>query len=335
LTGTTSIDLTHDAIGKDKNGNPVYLKDIWPSNDEVASEVAKVSSKMFSEQYADVFAGNKEWQSMQVPVGETYTWQGDSTYIQHPPFFTDMQIKPGMIKNIEDARVLAVFGDSITTDHISPAGSIKADSPAGKYLQSKGVAVKDFNSYGSRRGNHEVMMRGTFANIRIKNEMVPGIEGGITKHYPDGEVMPIYDAAMRYQSDNIPLVIIAGKEYGTGSSRDWAAKGPKLQGVSAVIAESFERIHRSNLIGMGILPLQFKNGESRSTYHLNGTEIISVRGLSDNMKPGQDIEAIIKRTDGSETKVTLLSRIDTQNEVEYYRHGGILQYVLRNMLANH
>lgn len=334
LTGTTSIDLTSEAIGNDKNGQPVYLKDIWPSNAEVAHEVAKVSSKMFSEQYADVFAGNKEWQSMQVPVGETYTWQADSTYIQHPPFFTDMKIKPGSIRNIESARILALFGDSITTDHISPAGSIKTDSPAGKYLQSKGVAVKDFNSYGSRRGNHEVMMRGTFANIRIKNEMVPGIEGGITKHYPDGEVMPIYDAAMRYQSANIPLVVVAGKEYGTGSSRDWAAKGPKLQGIHAVIAESFERIHRSNLIGMGILPLQFKNGENRKTYNLNGTEIISIHGLNDNMRAGEDIQAVIKRADGSETNVTLLSRIDTQNEVEYYRHGGILQFVLRNMLIN-
>jgi aconitate hydratase len=338
LTGTTSIDLNHEAIGEDKNGKPVYLKDIWPSNAEIAHEVAKVSSKMFSEQYADVFAGSKEWQAINVPAGETYTWQNDSTYIQHPPFFMDMKITPNNIENIEGARILALLGDSITTDHISPAGSIKADSPAGKYLQSKGIAVKDFNSYGARRGNHEVMMRGTFANIRIKNEMLPGIEGGVTKHYPDGEVMSIYDAAMRYQADNIPLVIVAGKEYGTGSSRDWAAKGPKLQGVRAVIAESFERIHRSNLIGMGILPLQFKAGESRKTYHLDGTEIISILGLNDDMKPGADIQAVIKRADGngiiSEIKIVLQSRIDTQNEVEYYRNGGILQYVLRNMLKN-
>jgi len=332
LAGTTSIDLANEAIGTDKNGNPVYLKDIWPSNAEVAAEVAKVSNKMFREQYADVFAGSDAWRSMKTPAGETYTWQDDSTYIQHPPFFSNMSAAPGKIHNIENARVLAVLGDSITTDHISPAGSIKPDSPAGKYLQSKGVAIKDFNSYGARRGNHEVMMRGTFANIRIKNEMVPGIEGGITKHYPDGEVMSIYDAAMRYQQQHIPLIIVAGKEYGTGSSRDWAAKGPKLQGVQAVIAESFERIHRSNLIGMGILPLQFKEGENRKTLNLDGTEIISIIGLDDNMKPAAKIKATITRADGSKTEAEFLSRIDTQNEIEYYRHGGILQYVLRNML---
>lgn len=332
LTGTISIDLTHEPIGTDKNGELVYLKDIWPSNAEVAHEVTKVTSKMFKEQYADVFAGNKEWKAIQVPAGETYDWQHDSTYIQHPPFFTDMKLTPSPLRNIENARILAMFGDSITTDHISPAGSIKADSPAGKYLQSKDVAVKDFNSYGARRGNHEVMMRGTFANIRIKNEMVPGIEGGITKHYPDGEVMSIYDAAMRYQSDRVPLIIVAGKEYGTGSSRDWAAKGPKLQGVQAVIAESFERIHRSNLIGMGILPLQFKAGENRKTFQLDGTEVIHILGIHADMKPGEDIQAVIKRANGCEENMMLLSRIDTQNEVEYYRHGGILQYVLRNMV---
>jgi aconitate hydratase len=298
----------------------------------VAQEVAKVSSHLFREQYADVFAGNREWQAMNVPVGDTYTWQADSTYIQHPPFFTHMNAEPNPIQPISGARILALLGDSITTDHISPAGSIKPDSPAGKYLQSKGVAVKDFNSYGARRGNHEVMMRGTFANIRIKNEMVPGIEGGMTKHYPDGEVMSIYDAAMRYQREHIPLIIIAGKEYGTGSSRDWAAKGPKLQGVSAVIAESFERIHRSNLIGMGILPLQFKEGENRKTHGLEGNEIIHISGLNDTMTPNANIHATIQRSDGRTTEVILLSRIDTQNEIEYYRHGGILQYVLRNLI---
>lgn len=334
LTGTTSIDLSKDAIGEDSNGKPVYLKDIWPSNKEVAAEVAKVNSKMFNEQYADVFAGNQEWKAIHTPAGETYAWKQDSTYIQHPPFFSEMEIKPSPIKSIENARILALFGDSITTDHISPAGSIKADSPAGKYLQAKGVAVKDFNSYGARRGNHEVMMRGTFANIRIKNEMVPGVEGGFTKHYPDGEIMPIYDAAMKYQNNNIPLIVIAGKEYGTGSSRDWAAKGPKLQGVRAVIAESFERIHRSNLLGMGILPLQFKNGETRKTLGLDGSEMISILGLSDEMQPSAEIEAVIKRGDGSLKHIKLLSRIDTQNEVEYYRHGGILQYVLRGMVSD-
>lgn len=332
LAGTTNINLLTEPLGKDQKGNPVFLKDIWPSNAEVANEVTKVTSKMFSEQYADVFTGNKEWQTMPVPTGDTYTWQSDSTYIQHPPFFTDMEKKTKPLEDINNARLLALLGDSITTDHISPAGSIKPDSPAGRYLQSKGVAVKDFNSYGARRGNHEVMMRGTFANIRIRNEMVPGIEGGITKHYPTGDVMPIYDAAMRYQQDKIPLVIVAGKEYGTGSSRDWAAKGPKLQGVRAVIAESFERIHRSNLIGMGILPLQFKGEMNRKSLNLDGSEIISIVGITSEMKPGQDIKAIIERADGNKTEITLQSRIDTQNEIEYYKNGGILQYVLRNML---
>lgn len=332
LTGTTCIDLNTESIGLDHSGKPVYLKDIWPSNAEVAVEVAKVSSRMFSEQYADVFKGNDEWRNLKIPEGETYAWQADSTYIQHPPYFVDMTKAPGHITGIDNARLLALLGDSITTDHISPAGSIKPDSPAGKYLQSKGVTIKDFNSYGARRGNHEVMVRGTFANIRIRNEMCPGVEGGMTKHYPSGEVISIYDAAMRYQADNIPLVIIAGKEYGTGSSRDWAAKGPKLQGVKAVIAESFERIHRSNLIGMGIIPLQFQSGENRKTLKLDGTETVSISELDDNLKPAASIKATIKRANGSKTEVTLLSRIDTQNEVEYYRHGGILQYVLRNML---
>ncbi len=332
LAGTTVIDITKDPIGTGKDGQPVYLRDIWPTNTEIAQETAKVTSKMFREQYADVFTGNDEWKAMNVPQSETYAWQADSTYIQNPPFFNNMAKTPGDIVDIKNARVLALLGDSITTDHISPAGSIKADSPAGKYLQSKGVAIKDFNSYGSRRGNHEVMMRGTFANIRIRNEMVPGVEGGYTKHYPDGEIMSIYDAGMKYQAEKTPLVIIAGKEYGTGSSRDWAAKGPKLQGVYAVIAESFERIHRSNLIGMGIIPLQFKDGMTRKTLKLDGTEIISILGLNNDMKPGATIKAEIKRTDGSVTEVALQSRIDTVNEIEYYRNGGILQYVLRNML---
>lgn len=331
LTGTTRIDLTKEPIGSDKNGQPVYLKDIWPSNQEVANEVAKVTSSMFKSEYADVFTGNDEWRSMNVPTGNTYSWQNDSTYIQNPPYFDGMQLKPSKVSSIEGARILALLGDSITTDHISPAGSIKPDSPAGKYLQSKGVAVKDFNSYGARRGNHEVMMRGTFANIRIKNEMVPGIEGGITKHFPTGDVMPIYDAAVRYQADHVPLIIIAGKEYGTGSSRDWAAKGPKLQGVRAVIAESFERIHRSNLIGMGILPLQFKEGMDRKTLKLDGTEKVSIN-IPDNLTPFMTMTAVIERADGSKENVELLSRIDTQNEIEYYKNGGILQYVLRNMV---
>ena len=332
LTGTTCIDLTSDPIGNDKEGKPVYLKDLWPTNAEIEKEVLVVNSKMFSEHYADVFTGNDEWKSMNTPTGETYTWLADSTYIQNPPFFTDMTKEPSPMRRIENARILALLGDSITTDHISPAGSIKPDSPAGKYLLSQGVAVKDFNSYGARRGNHEVMMRGTFANIRIRNEMVPGIEGGMTKHYPDGEIMSIYDAGMRYQKESVPLVIIAGKEYGTGSSRDWAAKGPKLQGVSAVIAESFERIHRSNLIGMGIIPLQFIEGVTRKTLNLVGTELVSITGLDNGMKASAMIKAVIQYADGTTKEISLLSRIDTQNEIEYYRNGGILQYVLRKML---
>lgn len=332
LAGTTQIDLAKDPIGKDKSGNDVFLKDIWPSNTEVANEVSKVSNKMFREQYADVFSGPKEWQAIQTPEGQTYTWQTDSTYIQHPPFFDDMKPAPEKIHDIKGARILALLGDSITTDHISPAGSIKADSPAGKYLLSQGVSVKDFNSLGARRGNHEVMMRGTFANIRIRNEMVPGVEGGFTKYIPNGETMPIYDAAMRYKADKTPLIVIAGQEYGTGSSRDWAAKGPKLLGISAVIAESFERIHRSNLIGMGILPLEFKDGVTRKTLQLQGNETIDLIGLTDDIKPRMNVKAVIHRADGKKEEVNLLCRIDTLNEVEYYRNGGILQYVLRGML---
>jgi aconitate hydratase len=331
LAGTTQIDLTKDPIGHNDSDQPVYLKDIWPTNEEVATAVATISNKMFREQYADVFTGTQAWQKMQTPDGQTYTWRNDSTYIQNPPFFANMKATPDKIQDIKNARILAVLGDSITTDHISPAGSIKADSPAGKYLLSHGVAAKDFNSLGARRGNHEVMMRGTFANIRIRNEMVPGVEGGFTKF--NNEVMPIYDAAMRFQETNTPLIVIAGKEYGTGSSRDWAAKGPKLLGIRAVIAESFERIHRSNLIGMGILPLEFKDGANRKTLNLNGSEVIDIVGLTDNIKPRSDIKTIIQREDGTKTEVTLLCRIDTLNEVEYYRHGGILQYVLRKMLA--
>jgi aconitate hydratase len=332
LAGTTRIDLTRDPLGQDHSGKPVYLKDIWPSRAEIEKEVSKVKSHMFKERYADVFTGDEDWQSMAIPESETYHWEADSTYIQHPPFFADMSMQLSDIKDVDQANILALLGDSITTDHISPAGSIKPDSPAGKYLQDKGVAVKDFNSYGARRGNHEVMMRGTFANIRIRNEMVPGIEGGITKHIPSGEVLPIYDAAMRYQEDNVPLVIIAGKEYGTGSSRDWAAKGPKLLGIRAIIAEGFERIHRSNLIGMGIIPLQFQPGVTRHTLKLDGSETISIMNLN-NLKPGATIDARIHRKNGDTENFTLLSRIDTHNEIAYYKHGGILQYVMRQMLS--
>jgi len=332
LAGTTQIDLTKDPVGHDRDNNPVYLKDIWPSNAEVCEEVTKVTHSMFEEQYADVFKGSLEWQSMNIPESQTYTWQKDSTYIQLPPFFANMSLKPEDIQEIKSARILALLGDSITTDHISPAGSIKPESPAGKYLLLKGVKIPDFNSLGARRGNHEVMMRGTFANIRIRNEMVPGVEGGFTKHIPSGETLSIYDAAMRYQEKHIPLIVIAGKEYGTGSSRDWAAKGPKLLGVKAVIAESFERIHRSNLIGMGILPLEFQHGVTRKTLLLTGDEIIDIVGLNDSIKPQMILKANIHRENGDIHEVELLCRIDTSNEVEYYRHGGILQYVLRSLV---
>lgn len=334
LAGSTRINLAKDPLGTDKQGNNVHLKDIWPSNEEIAREVAKVTGDMFRKEYADVFTGDESWRDIAVRAGNTYDWDAKSTYVQNPPYFENLTLDvPKSIPDIENATVLAVFGDSITTDHISPAGSIKADSPAGKYLQAHGVAVKDFNSYGARRGNHEVMMRGTFANIRIRNEMVPGVEGGITRYVPSGEVMPIYDAAMKYKHDKTPLAIIAGKEYGTGSSRDWAAKGPCLLGVKVVIAESFERIHRSNLIGMGILPLQFKHGESRQTWNLDGSEKISVHGLN-TLKPGQEVAIEVTRQNGEKLKITLLCRVDTQNELEYMRNGGILHYVLRSLLQN-
>lgn len=332
IAGTTLIDMSKDSLGNDKNGNPVYLKDLWPTNAQIANEVSKINGEMFQETYANIFTGTNEWHSMKISESHTYEWQLDSTYIQQPPFFDGMEATPEKITDIKRARILVLFGDSITTDHISPAGSIKPDSPAGKYLQSNGVAVKDFNSYGSRRGNHNVMIRGTFANIRIKNEMVPGVEGGFTKHIPSGQVLSIYDAAMRYKNEQTPLVVIAGKEYGSGSSRDWAAKGPKLQGVMAVIAESFERIHRSNLIGMGILPLEFLAGVTRKTLKITGSELIDIIDLTDKMKPNMPIKAIIHREDGTRIEVNLISRIDTLNELDYYKNGGILQHVLRSML---
>lgn len=332
LAGTTQIDLVKEPIGHNDAGLPVYLKDIWPSNAEIADAIAKISHKMFLEQYADVFSGTIDWQEMKMPNSKTYGWREDSTYIQHPPFFASMESIPEKMHDIKGATILAMLGDSITTDHISPAGSIKKDSPAGEYLLSQNVSVRDFNSLGARRGNHEVMMRGTFANIRIKNEMVPGVEGGFTKYVPTGEIMSIYDAAMQYQKNHIPLIVIAGKEYGTGSSRDWAAKGPKLLGVRAVIAESFERIHRSNLIGMGILPLQWMEGSTRNTLKLTGEEQIDILGIDENIKPRALMKTVIHRPDGSKTEASLLCRIDTLNEVEYYRNGGILQYVLRGLL---
>ena len=331
LAGSVKIDLSKDPICRDPNGKPVYLRDIWPSNAEIQAALKHVTGDMFRSQYASVFDGDADWQAMPIPEADTYEWKDDSTYIQHPPYFHGLTKSPPALTGISGARILALFGDSITTDHISPAGSIQADSPAGHYLQSHGVKPRDFNSYGSRRGNHEVMMRGTFANIRIRNEMVPGTEGGITKHMPQGEVLPIYGAAMRYIKDGIPTVVIAGKEYGTGSSRDWAAKGTTLLGVRAVIAESFERIHRSNLIGMGILPLQFPEGIDRLTLKLDGSEEIDFPDLLNDLVP-HGVTRVIVRRDGKAQTFAALVRLDTAMEVEYFRHGGILHYVLRQMM---
>ena len=334
LAGTTRIDMNSEPLGHDAENRPVYLRDIWPTSAEVSEAVAKIDGQMFRTRYADVFTGDEHWQSIAVTPGDTYTWNDSSSYVQNPPFFEHIGQPPQPPRNIENARILALFGDSITTDHISPAGNIKASSPAGLYLQQLGVQPEDFNSYGSRRGNHEVMMRGTFANIRIKNEMLGGEEGGNTLYQPGGEKLSIYDAAMRYQTEGVPLVVIAGKEYGTGSSRDWAAKGTNLLGVKAVIAESFERIHRSNLIGMGVLALQFVDGQTRQTLGLDGTEKLSIRGLSAGIKPRQMLTVDVERTDGSRNSFQVLCRIDTLNEVQYFKAGGILHFVLRQLLGS-
>ncbi|MFS7194682.1 aconitate hydratase AcnA [Rahnella inusitata] len=331
LAGNMNVDLTTDPLGEDPEGNPVYLKDIWPTAAEIANAVGQVTTEMFHKEYAEVFNGDASWQAIQVEGTPTYTWQEDSTYIRHPPFFSDMKAEPDAVEDIKDARILAILADSVTTDHISPAGNIKIESPAGLYLKNHGVEPKAFNSYGSRRGNHEVMMRGTFANIRIRNEMVPGVEGGYTRHIPSQDQLAIYDAAMRYQHESVPTAVIAGKEYGSGSSRDWAAKGPRLLGVRVVIAESFERIHRSNLIGMGILPLEFPQGVTRKTLKLTGDEQISVSGLQ-TLKPGQDVPVHIVFTDGHAETVNARCRIDTGNELTYFQNGGILHYVIRKML---
>ncbi|MBA8129725.1 MULTISPECIES: aconitate hydratase AcnA [Citrobacter] len=331
LAGNMNINLTKDPLGHDRKGDPVYLKDIWPTAKEIARAVEQVSTAMFHKEYAEVFEGTPEWKAIQVDRADTYGWQADSTYIRLSPFFDGMQATPDPVQDIHGARILAMLGDSVTTDHISPAGSIKPDSPAGRYLQSHGVERKDFNSYGSRRGNHEVMMRGTFANIRIRNEMVPGVEGGMTRHLPGTEVVAIYDAAMQYQQENVPLAVIAGKEYGSGSSRDWAAKGPRLLGVRVVIAESFERIHRSNLIGMGILPLEFPQGVTRKTLGLTGEEAIDITDLQ-NIKPGATVPVSMVCADGRKEVILCRCRIDTATELTYYQNDGILHYVIRNML---
>jgi len=338
LAGSVDIDLTTEPLGTGKDGKPVFLKDVWPTAAEIQEAVTKtIDRPMFQKTYADVYKGDARWRSLKVPAGDTYAWDANSTYVKHPPYFEGMPVKPTAVTDIGGARVLAAFGDSITTDHISPAGSIKASSPAGKYLQALGVKPDDFNSYGARRGNHEVMVRGTFANTRIKNKLLGGPEGGDTILFTTGEKTSIYDAAMAYKAAGIPTIVLAGKEYGTGSSRDWAAKGPMLQGVRAVIAESFERIHRSNLVGMGVLPLQFQPGASMDSLGLTGHETIAIQGvkraLEGDFSPGMHVQVVAKATDGKETKFDALLRIDTPNEAEYFRHGGILQYVLRRLIG--
>jgi len=332
IAGSAHVNLTTDPLGKDKAGNDVYLKDIWPTSREIAAIVREhVTAKMFATRYADVFRGDGKWQAIDAGDGETYRWP-TSTYVANPPYFDGMTMTPKPIEPIEKARVLALFGDSITTDHISPAGDIKEGGPAGQYLKDHQVPVSEFNSYGSRRGNHDVMMRGTFANIRIRNQMLTGVEGGLTRHIPSGQQMSIYDAAMKYKAEGTPLVVFAGKEYGTGSSRDWAAKGTVLLGVRAVVAESFERIHRSNLVGMGVLPLQFKDGESWRALGLNGDETITIHGAR-KLTPRSDAKVTITGADGKSRDLTVLVRIDTADELEYYRHGGILQFVVRQLAA--
>jgi len=333
LAGTVNIDLANDPIGYDQDDKPVYLKDIWPTSAEIRDTMAgAISAEMYKDKYSDVFRANKRWNEIEVPEGELYEWDPNSTYIQEPPFFTGLGAQPDDIQPIAGAKTLALLGDSVTTDHISPAGNIKVDSPAGKYLIEHGVERKDFNSYGSRRGNHEVMMRGTFANIRIRNQIAPGTEGGVTTYLPTGEVEAIYDASMKYQAAGVPLVVLAGKEYGTGSSRDWAAKGTFLLGVKAVIAESFERIHRSNLVGMGVLPLQFADGASWKSLGITGREMFDIAGLNNDVQPGQRLTVKATREDGSSFEFPVICRLDSMVDVDYYRNTGILQTVLRQIM---
>lgn len=339
LAGTVRINLEKDPIGKDKAGNPVFLKDLWPGTKEIQEALKKINASMFLQRYRNVFEGNESWRALQSPKGDTFSWDKESLYVKSPPYFRNMPTQPLVLKDIKNARVLVLLGDSITTDHISPAGAIKVDSPAGKYLTEHGIQPKDFNSYGSRRGNHEVMVRGTFANIRLKNLLVPGMEGGMTKYFDvqgKATVTTIFDAALKYQEEKKPLIVMAGKEYGSGSSRDWAAKGPALLGVRAVIAESFERIHRSNLIGMGILPLQFFQGQNAASFQLTGEEIYTIEGISKGLKPGKILKCKVSSPESRVPKnpkvFEVVCRIDTPVELEYYRHGGILQYVLRSLL---
>src|SRR5439155_7488468 len=333
LAGRMDVDLYSEPLGTDRAGKPVYLKDIWPSPDEIRSTIRKVvKTEMFESQYGEVFRGDERWQAIEVPAGDRFAWDPDSTYVRKPTFFEGITAKPAPIRDLAGVRVLVKLGDSVTTDHISPAGSIAKDSPAGHYLIEHGVDAKDFNSYGARRGNHEVMVRGTFANIRLRNELVPGIEGGWTRHLPDGEKMTIYAAAVRYQQEGAPLLVIAGKEYGSGSSRDWAAKGTMMLGVRAVIAESYERIHRSNLIGMGVLPLEFRPGENRQSLGLTGEESYAVTGIAADLSPRKPLTVTATAPDGAKKSFQGLCRIDTPVELDYYRHGGILPFVLRQLL---
>jgi aconitate hydratase len=331
LAGSMNVDITKDPIGYDDENEPVYLSEIWPSSKEVADTVRSVvTAEMFAARYSDVFKGDEQWQGIKVEGGDTYGWPITSTYVQNPPYFEGMTMTPPPLTDVSNARILALFGDSITTDHISPAGDIAVSGPAGKYLRERQVPVSEFNSYGARRGNHEVMMRGTFANIRIKNHVTPGVEGGVTKHFPDGGQQAIYDAAMKYLEEGTPLVVFAGKEYGTGSSRDWAAKGTRLLGVRAVIAESFERIHRSNLIGMGVLPLQFAEGVTWKTLGLTGAETVTISGVA-GLLPRQVVTVNLTYPDGAKRSFEAKVRIDTENELDYFRNGGILHYVLREL----
>jgi aconitate hydratase len=338
LAGRVDFDFECEPLGTGTDGTPVFLRDIWPTQAEVQDAIRRsVQPESFVRIYADAFKGDAQWQALNVPTGDRYAWQEGSTYVKHPPYFVDMPLAPGQLSDIQNARVLAVLGDSITTDHISPAGSIKPDSPAGLYLLSHGVAVADFNSYGARRGNHEVMIRGTFANVRLKNKLAPGTEGGFTCHLPDGTQTTIFDASTKYQAESVPLIILAGKEYGSGSSRDWAAKGPRLLGVRAVIAESFERIHRSNLVGMGVLPLVYQSGETAEVLGLTGQEVYEITGLPEayagGFKAGQKLHVRATWADASQVNFQAVSRIDTPQELLYYQHGGILQYVLRQLLV--
>ncbi|MFW6039444.1 MAG: aconitate hydratase AcnA, partial [Gemmatimonadota bacterium] len=333
LAGRMDIDLYEEPLGTDRDGEPVYLRDLWPSQEEIRETIrSAVKTEQFESEYADVFRGDEQWRELPIPEGDRYAWDPESTYVRLPPFFEGMKAEPQPLRDIEGARVLALVGDSVTTDHISPAGSIAKDSPAARYLEEHGVERRDFNSYGSRRGNHEVMMRGTFANVRLRNRLAPGTEGGWTRHLPDGEEMSIYDAAMRYREDGVPLILLAGAEYGTGSSRDWAAKGPALLGVRAVIAAGYERIHRSNLIGMGVLPLQFEHGKRAEDYGLDGTEVYDLSGIADGLRPGGTVSVVARPADGNPITFDAHVRIDTAVELEYMRNGGILQTVLRQLL---